>query len=90
MPRRTRVVDCVRYTSRRTREDQTRVFESRNNVVIDFENRRTRLIYMRSEPQDTSEAVQVQYERMSIIDMDVEWRWRVGAVRVDRDGRAWW
>ena len=58
--------------------------------VIDSENRRTRLIYMRSEPQDTSKVVQVQYERMSIIDMGVEWRWRVGAVRVDRDSQAWW
>ena len=51
--------------------------------VIDFKNRRTRLIYMRSEPQDTSKVIQVQYEQMRIIDMNMEWRWRVKAVWVD-------
>ena len=54
------------------------------NKVINSEHREPRLIYMRGDPQDTSEAIQVQYKQMSVIvDMDVEWRWRVGAVRVD-------
>ena len=54
------------------------------NKVINSEYREPRLIYMRGDPQDTSEAIQVQYKQMSVIvDMDVEWRWRVGAVRVD-------
>ena len=51
--------------------------------AIDSKNRRTRLIYMRSEPQDTSKVIQVQYVQMSIIDMNMEWRWHVRAVWVD-------
>ena len=37
-----------------------------------FEHGRPRLKYMRDEPQDTDNAVQVQYEQTNTIDVDVE------------------
>ena len=40
--------------------------------MIISEHGRTRLKYMRDEPQDTVDALQVQYEQMDVIEVDVE------------------
>ena len=54
-----------------SRVSQTGASRTAERYVIS-EHRRTRLKYMRDEPQDADDAVQVRYKQTNIIDVDVE------------------
>ena len=61
----------VRCTDRCFARKSDRNFENSWEMIIS-EHGRTRLKYMRDEPQDTVDALQVQYEQMDVIEVDVE------------------